>query len=208
MDVQPLTVLLVEDDPDHADLVSHYLELLDEPRVRIVHADRLGAGMDRARSGEVDLVLLDLQLPDSTFWETVERMTEAAPHVPIIILTSLGDLDLALETMQRGAQDYLVKSELSGEILARSIRYALERKRALLSVEREREQMRWVLASVMEGMQPQLTEAHRLIAQLGHDHPLSEEAQAVAHRAEDIVGRVAQVAEEIARRAREEAGGG
>jgi signal transduction histidine kinase len=81
-------------------------------------------------AGGVEALLLDLNLPDSTFPETLLRVLEAAPDVPVIVLTALDDFDLAATAVQQGAQDYLVKAHLTGELLVRAIRYAIERKRS------------------------------------------------------------------------------
>jgi signal transduction histidine kinase len=95
------------------------------------------------RETGADVVLLDLSLPDAHGLETVERMLEAAPDAPIFVLTGLDDQTTALQAVHAGAQDYLVKGEVAGGLLARSIRYACERKRLererVKALERERE---------------------------------------------------------------------
>ncbi|MHB8606064.1 MAG: serine/threonine-protein kinase, partial [Thermoplasmatota archaeon] len=83
--------------------------------------------------GAVDVVLLDLTLPDSTGLAGLARVQAAAPHVPVVVLTGLEDESLALSAMQHGAQDYLVKGRVDGHLLARSVRYAIERARASAS---------------------------------------------------------------------------
>jgi signal transduction histidine kinase len=124
-----MRVLLIEDNPDHAELIQEYLATLTHPSVSWEHADTLAGGVARAQAGEFDAVLLDLKLPDSDLGETVPRLVAQVPAMPIIVLTSLNDLDLGLRAVQQGAQDYLVKTQLSGELLIRSLHYAIERKR-------------------------------------------------------------------------------
>src|SRR5690606_27642664 len=82
-----------------------------------------------AQRGTFDAILLDLKLPDSNLGETVPRLVAQVPAMPIIVLTSLNDLDLGVCAVQQGAQDYLVKTQLSAELLIRALHYAIERKR-------------------------------------------------------------------------------
>ncbi|MEW4566254.1 ATP-binding protein [Tautonia sp. JC769] len=130
---QPLRVLLVEDDPDHADLIRRHL-VRSRPKGRPVlleHVQCLADARHRlARADELHALLLDLVLPDSRLGQTLEAVLDARPELPVVVLTSLDDLDFAADALQRGAQDFLVKSEITGEILLRSIRYAIERKAA------------------------------------------------------------------------------
>lgn len=133
MDSHPLRVLLVEDDPDHAELIRRHL-VRSRPKGRPVvleHVQCLADARQRlARADELHALLLDLVLPDSSLAHTLEAVLEARPELPVVVLTSLDDLDFAADALQRGAQDFLVKSEITGEILLRSIRYAIERKAA------------------------------------------------------------------------------
>ncbi|MFK7767289.1 MAG: ATP-binding protein [Mariniblastus sp.] len=84
---------------------------------------------------EYSSVLLDLSLPDSPIHETLGRIVTQFPDVPVIVLTSLNDLDFAAKAVQQGAQDYLVKTDLSSEVLERAIRYAIERKRTQVELQ-------------------------------------------------------------------------
>lgn len=130
-------VLLVEDDPADARVFRRYLEGSRRHRFALEHADGIEAALGWLRSQEFALVLLDLGLPDSSGLRTFCRAHQEAPDVPIIVLTGNDDEDLALRAVREGAQDYLVKPELSGPLLVRAIRYALERhamQRSLLSL--------------------------------------------------------------------------
>jgi PAS domain S-box-containing protein len=122
----PLRVLLVEDDDAYAALVA--AELLAHGDIAVVSRVSTVAASTAALAGRAfDAVLLDLGLPDSEGVHTVQRMHTAAGGVPIVVLTSRDDDGAALESMHHGAEDYLVKSQVDGPALLRSIRHARER---------------------------------------------------------------------------------
>ena len=124
----PAVVLLVEDDPGDALLTR---EMLDGSGFSFIiePANRLADAVERVRQG-VDCVLLDLGLPDAGGLDALDQILAAAPRTAVIVLTGRADRDLALAAMARGAQDYLRKGDLDGELLSRSVRYAIERKRS------------------------------------------------------------------------------
>ena len=128
MEQSPIRVLLVEDNPGDARLVDNYLRRAEHPRFSLERVDRLGKGLERLQDGGIDVVLLDLTLPDSQGEETFERALAAAPDMPIIVMTGIDDTGLALKAVGDGAQDYLVKRQVDTPLLVRSIRYAIERK--------------------------------------------------------------------------------
>lgn len=129
--IQPeVTLLLLEDNPDDAGLVREVLGGSTRFRGRVEHLERLEKGLKRLKEGGIDVVLLDLCLPDSFGIATFRRLHHAHPEVPVIVLTSLDDDRLALQAVSEGAQDYLVKKDLEPPLLTRSIRYAVERNRA------------------------------------------------------------------------------
>ncbi len=121
-----LDILLFEDNAADADLVDEYLEL-SKLNCDLVQVKRLAEGLQLLRKTSFDVVLLDLSLPDSRGIETLESVAEVIDDEVIIVLTGADDEKLSLDTLKRGAQDYLYKDKLSGEILGRSIRYSLER---------------------------------------------------------------------------------
>jgi diguanylate cyclase (GGDEF)-like protein/PAS domain S-box-containing protein len=127
---EKVRLLLVEDCPDHADLIRAKLARSKRLKVDITHVDRLGEGLVKLRAGGFDVVLLDFSLPDSFGLETFRRANEAAPRTPIIVLTSLDDNELAVQAVREGAQDYLIKREADTRLLVRSILYAIERQSA------------------------------------------------------------------------------
>ena len=127
---QPITVLLVEDNPGDARLI---LELLGDVQAQAFDLERVGRldhALTRLSRTGVDVVLLDLGLPDSQGLETFMRARRGAPNEPIVVISGLDDERLALEAVRSGAQDYLVKGRIEGHLLARVLRYAVERKRA------------------------------------------------------------------------------
>ncbi len=134
MDVKPITVLLIEDNPDDAFLIER--NLLREAKTPHVlkHADRLIQGLELLSSG-ADIVLLDLGLPDTDGLNSFERTHAYAPAVPVIVLTGNDDDTIAITAVQKGAQDYLVKGKTDGALLWRSIRYAIERQKLLTQLE-------------------------------------------------------------------------
>ena len=122
-----MRVLLVEDSDDDALLIR---ETLSETTVKIQRAERLSVALEQLRDGGVDAVLLDLSLPDTHGLDTIGRVRIQAPGVPIVVLTGLNDEETAVKAVEQGAQDYLIKGQVDGQLLARALRYAIQRHRA------------------------------------------------------------------------------
>ena len=123
----PLTLLLVEDNPADALLFSEYLDQGDG-RIAIASAASLSAALARLSEAPVDVVLLDLTLPDATGVESVERLLSGRAYLPIVILTGAEDEELALRCIAAGASDYLFKSELRPQSLRRAVGYSMSRR--------------------------------------------------------------------------------
>ncbi|MER6949701.1 fused response regulator/phosphatase [Nonomuraea sp. NPDC000554] len=128
---EPLTLLLIEDDDGDAFLVEELLKQADAPPT-IIWARSLRESEAKLTSS-VQCVLVDLTLPDATGLEALERVLAMAPHTAVLVLTGLRDVHVGVAAVQAGAQDYLVKQDVDARLLARSIRYAMERKRADLA---------------------------------------------------------------------------
>lgn len=126
---RPIRVLLIEDNPGDARLIELMLREADGEAFELRHAERLEDGLRELGNGEIDIVLSDLSLPDSQGMDTFRRLHSRAPHCPIIVLSGLNDTTLALNAVHFGAQDYLIKGQVDGQLLARAMRYAIERKR-------------------------------------------------------------------------------
>lgn len=126
---KPIRVLLVEDNPGDARLIQEMLKSTGNMNLRFEHVTTLDQGLEYVGDPEqpLDAVLLDLGLPDCQGFETFERFQEKGKAFTIIILSGLNDVDLALHAVRSGAQDYLVKGQINGDLLLRSIRYAIER---------------------------------------------------------------------------------
>ena len=125
-----MRVLMIEDDPVSAEIIRAYLLHGAAQGIELELAGSLQEGMEILEAREADLVLLDLFLPDSRGYETFESLRNTHRAVPIIVLTGVDDDSLAENAVRNGAQDYLVKSTLTPNLLARSIRYAFERSRS------------------------------------------------------------------------------
>jgi diguanylate cyclase (GGDEF)-like protein len=125
-----MKVLLVEDDSDDAEFLRLSLLRQNARSIDITRATRIAEAEAALRAGQFDVVLLDLHLPDAAGATCVERIQQANSLVPIVVLSGHGDEDYAVEILNRGVQDYLVKWEGDGRIILRAIRYAIERKRS------------------------------------------------------------------------------
>jgi PAS domain S-box-containing protein len=125
-----LHVLLIEDNPGDVRLIR---EMLRETRDIVFHlesADSLSAGLEQLAKAPMDIMLLDLTLPDSHGIETFHKAYAEASGMPIVVLSASNDEELAMSAVQAGAQDYLVKGQLDGHLLVRTIQYAVGREAA------------------------------------------------------------------------------
>ncbi len=122
-----VTILLIEDNPADIYLIR---EMLSEKTHDIIleDADSLAKGLARIAAGEIDLVLLDLGLPDSQGIDSVKNIYDRFGRLPIIVITGLSDEQIGIQAVQEGAQDYLIKGQTNGSLLLKAIRYAIERK--------------------------------------------------------------------------------
>src|SRR5215218_7237537 len=124
-----LRVMLIEDDRTYAWLVEEMLvEAFNRDAVDVVSFGSLAAAIEK--TGAVDCALVDLSLPDASGMSVIDAVLSAMPEVPVVVLTGAEDEQMALQAVERGAQDYLVKRRVDPEGLGRSVRYAIERKRA------------------------------------------------------------------------------
>ena len=136
---RPTQVLLIEDNPGDADLIR--LRLIEgSAPVNVSCAQRLADGLASLSEKMPEVVLLDLNLPDSHGAETFRKVLAQAPDVPVVILSGQDDESLAVKALHQGAQDYLVKGEFSRGELDRAVRHAVERQALLRSLEMSRKQ--------------------------------------------------------------------
>ena len=124
-----IRLLLIEDNPLDARLVREMIQ--EAPHIELVWADRLSAGLEQLDQGRVDVILVDLGLPDAFGLEAFKRVHERASGIPVIVFTGRDDEGASLEALKDGAQDYLVKGQTDSNLLVRSMRYSIERKRLL-----------------------------------------------------------------------------
>ena len=122
-------VLLIEDDPGDVYLLRRMLAEASARRIELEPADLLAKGLALLAEGGFDVLLVDLDLPDSSGLATFQTVRRRAPDLPVIVLSGLDDETVALVAVREGAQDYLVKGQFEGQLLVRSIRYAIERHR-------------------------------------------------------------------------------
>lgn len=147
-----IRILLVEDNPADARLMREELREVGDFAFELRHVERLSEALDCLSAGSFDVVLLDLSLPDSAGLETLTRLEAAFSAVPILVLTGLNDEGVAIQAVQSGAEDYLVKGQLAGNVLARSIRYAIERKRAAEHLRESEIRFRKLAEATFEGI--------------------------------------------------------
>ena len=135
-------VLLVEDQPEVIRMVGDVLSQAQRGGFFVESTSRVEDAVRRLAAGGIDLVLLDLSLPDSSGLQTFLDIYKAGPDTPIVVLTGLDDEDVGLMALREGAQDYVLKGEISPRFLVRTIRFAIERKRG--------EEARARLAAIVE----------------------------------------------------------
>ncbi|HXD78394.1 MAG TPA: response regulator [Puia sp.] len=126
-----LTILTVEDNPSDLFLLEHMLRSSGLAIRQIYSTFTIREAITVLAAGEIDVVLLDLTLPDSSGIQSFIHLKPVAQRIPVIVLTGMSDTNVALEAIKEGAQDYLVKAELTDSLLAKSIQYSMERKRTL-----------------------------------------------------------------------------
>ncbi|MFC4436673.1 MULTISPECIES: bacterio-opsin activator domain-containing protein [Natrialbaceae] len=148
-----LDLLLIEDNPGDARLIQEMLGDATELTQRVnpeestsqaptvVHENRLEDGLETLESASTDLVLLDLNLPDSRGLETLETVSDATEEAPIVVFTGVSDQEVGVQAIQSGAQDFLVKDEVTSELLVRTIHHAIERAHQERERRRQREQL-------------------------------------------------------------------
>ena len=121
-----MNILLIEDNPGDVRLIKEMLESVPEFLGTIRSTGRLSEGLSAIGDQGIDVVLLDLSLPDSHGVDTLTRVHSAATHLPVVVVTSLSDAPTAAVCLEKGAADYLIKNNLEPRLLVRSIRFAIE----------------------------------------------------------------------------------
>ena len=141
MNSQPIKVLIVEDTKEHAQLLEHILSNSTYPRFSPVLAYTMAEGVKKLKEGGIELVLLDLTLPDSLPSQTFNTVKELAPELAVVVVSGVADVSKAIELVQAGAQDYLIKGQVDSNLLLRSLQYSYERKRAEVALRHAHDQL-------------------------------------------------------------------
>ena len=155
---EPVTVLMVEDNPGDARLIRTLLDRTALKPLHLTAVDRVSRAVElltaNGANGKVDVVLLDVCLPDTraASLDSLTRIKAAAPDLPVILLTGVDDEDFAVRAVREGAQDYLVKREIDAGLLGRSIRYAIERNRAEMALRDSEERYALALDGAKDGL--------------------------------------------------------
>lgn len=127
---KPIEVLIIEDSPADLILTRRLLLKAAEMRFHISSADRLSRGIERAGESAIDIILLDLDLPDGHGLDTFLRLKSHLPSIPIVVLSGIEDEEISRQAVRAGAQDYLTKGRTDSILLEHSIRYSIERQKA------------------------------------------------------------------------------
>jgi PAS domain S-box-containing protein len=146
------SILLIEDNAGDADLVRELLEERLGPEAKVEVAQTLQDGLERLRGMAPDIVLLDLNLPDSQGLQTYISLHEHSPDTPVVILSGHDDDQLAVSAVRAGAEDYLTKQHADGVVLARSMRHAIERRRSTASLREVEARYRTMVETSEEGL--------------------------------------------------------
>lgn len=136
-----IKILLIEDSPWDIKLFKELLKEVKNIKFNLKSADRLEIGLKKLKKEKFDVILVDLGLPDSNGMDTLNELLNQNMKVPIIVLTGLDDEAIGIKAVQSGAQDYLLKGEVDGNCLARSMRYAIERKKMEEDLKKYTEQL-------------------------------------------------------------------
>jgi len=137
-------ILLIEDNPGDVRLIKEMLNEMVTFDYHLITADTLLEGCDQIKKHNVILILLDLNLPDSTGKDTFDAVMQYADQIPVVLVSGLFNVELSLSLIKEGAQDYIVKNDLNSNMLSRTIEFAIERKKLLSQLKaktRELEQL-------------------------------------------------------------------
>ena len=167
-----ITVLLVEDNPEDAEIMQEILCGEPDSAFDLTRVETLAAGIKRLEQDPVDVVLLDLVLPDSDGLETLNKLRVRIPDVPVVVLTSSDDQALAIQAFKHGAQDYLIKGyvQVYPSLVQSSIRYTVERRRAERGLRHEaaaQERLQRMMTDREEDLNHLKREVNGLLKELG-----------------------------------------
>lgn len=147
-----IKILIVDDNSDDVYIIKQLLKDITVIQLELLHKKSLNSGLDYLEKEKFECVLLDLNLPDSQGISTLKNVVNKFPELPIVILTIIDDEDIAIESLHYGAQDYLVKGKINGEIIFRSIRYAIERKKVENTLIQNERKYKDIVDTILEGL--------------------------------------------------------
>ena len=169
MNSKSIKILLIEDNKEDVVIIREMLKETSNISFELNHVDRLKTGFESLFNNSFDVLLLDLNLPDSWGFDTFIRTYDQAPELPIVIMSGFDDEDAAVKAVREGAQDYLIKGQIDGRLLARSISYAIERKeteKELMKSQKDlRELIEWHEKELLETerkLQEEITEREKI----------------------------------------------
>jgi signal transduction histidine kinase len=168
----PIRILLLEDNPADARLIQENLNDVardNDAAYDLIWKDRLSSGLDFLKQGDVDVILADLNLPDSMGFETFSRLQDKIAIKPIIILTGMSDRELATRAVREGAQDYLIKGEVDGNSILRSISYSIARKNSEAALRRAQSSLEQKVRERTLELSERYEEMEKLMYAVSHD---------------------------------------
>jgi signal transduction histidine kinase len=197
-----LAVLLVEDNAGDARLIEHYLDAPDVGEfvadATLTHVESLSEGLSELEGSAYDVLFLDLGLSETSGLETLDRVLEAGPEVPIVVLTGLDNREVAVSAIQRGAQDYLPKDGLDSVGLSRALRYAVERHRQEQELKRQNERLERFAGVVSHDLRNPLNVAQMRLESIREEAP-TETVETIARN----LDRMEQMIDDVLTLARE-----
>lgn len=150
-----MKILLIEDNPDDVGLLGDLLSEARAFRCELQHFERLREALRSLAEDQCDpdVILLDLGLPDSQGFESFRRVHRQCPQIPIVVLSGMDDQGLAMQAVREGAQDYLVKGQVGGDLLVRSLSYAIERKRAEVALHNSEQKLQFLTTRLLNAQE-------------------------------------------------------
>lgn len=132
---EEIKILVIEDNPRDLRLMKEYFSEIDDMNIDILQSETLKDGIDILKKGKIDIVFLDLNISDSSGFDTYVKIKDLGLMVPIIVLTGLDDKETALKAIQEGAQEYILKDNIDSSVLKKAIRYSIERNKVIKEFE-------------------------------------------------------------------------
>ncbi len=134
MDDKIIKVLYAEDDIDHATLISELIKEIKNVHYELTQVQQLDEALLELDNDNYDIILLDLSLPDKQGVDTVARVCEQAPEIPVVVISGMDDETMAIKALQKGAEEYLVKGKVNSHALSRILRYAIVRHKGMVEL--------------------------------------------------------------------------